>query len=41
MRFPYGTHNETWCEGGYYQHILLFMRKLYRDKKGTDALKTR
>lgn len=40
VRFPYGTHNETWCEGGYYQHILLFMKKLYLDKK-EEASRTR
>jgi len=40
VRFPYGTHNETWCEGGYYQHILLFMKKLYLDKKEIDNQKT-
>merc|ERR1712072_791436 len=39
VRFPYGTHNETWCEGGYYQHVLLFMKKLYLDKKEGEASK--
>eukprot|EP00658_Telonema_sp_P-2_P010279 TRINITY_DN13873_c0_g1_i5.p1 TRINITY_DN13873_c0_g1~~TRINITY_DN13873_c0_g1_i5.p1 ORF type:complete len:201 (+),score=63.30 TRINITY_DN13873_c0_g1_i5:115-717(+) len=29
VRFPYGTHNETWCEGGYYQHLLMFIKKIY------------
>jgi len=41
VRFPYGTHNETWCEGGYYQHILLFMKKLYLDKKESEAARNR
>ena len=41
VRFPYGTHNETWCEGGYYQHILLFMKKLYLDKRETEASRIR
>jgi len=41
VRFPYGTHNETWCEGGYYQHILLFMKKLYLDKKEGEAARQR
>jgi len=41
VRFPYGTHNETWCEGGYYQHILLFMKKLYLDKKENEAARAR
>ena len=35
VRFPYGTHNETWCEGGYYQHIMLFIKKIYLKGKNS------
>lgn len=35
VRFPYGTHNETWCEGNYYQHIMLFIKKIYLKGKSS------
>lgn len=38
VRFPYGTHNETWCEGGYYQHMMLFIKKIYlKDKRSRNS----
>merc|ERR1711934_1183770 len=37
VRFPYGTHNETWCEGGYYQHIMLFIKKIYLKGKNSRS----